>query len=583
MSGAKCGLDDAFASGCTRADVETMVVDALPNAETDWEEPIPLDEPAGPDLPIDAFPGQLGAFAEAVASSTQTPRSMAAVIALGAISAATRGRYAVDIPEHDWSEPVVIQVVAFALPGERKSAVVNEITAAISLWEREQRFENVQAIQEWMSRQRVLKKQLDVAEAAASKGRGPGEQGKSPEDLDRIRQAAAQELGEHENAVVHPTRIVADDVTPEKAKQMIVEQGGALAIISAEGTFFSILAGRYSESPSLEVMLNGHAGEPITVDRKTGPSLYTPRGFLTIAVACQPDVAESMGSVDGFRARGGAARILPAFLASAVGHRSIQANAVPADLRKAWDGNIRSILNHNPERPTDSAGYPQPCRLLLAGDAYRDFQDYRAWHEPQLKRGGSLGEIADWGSKLPGAVLRIAGLLHIATHERSEDHRIDAGTLRRAIEIGRYFTEHAKIMYRLMAGRRGQSDARQVLDAIRALGTPTTKREIHRKLQDRITFQKADLLNEPLKLLEEYGWIRTEREGKSLAVHLNPYSFPDNADNGATNHHQVTELSVLSGFSKQLYTKEQSDITAPERFGQAGTNSDGAFAGEVRL
>ncbi len=157
---------------------------------------------------------------------------------------------------------------------------------------------------------------------------------------------------------------MADDVTPEKAKQMIVEQGGALAIISAEGTFFAILAGRYSDSPSLEVMLNGHAGEPITVDRKAGPSLYTPRGYLTIAVACQPHVAETMGSVDGFQSRGGAARILPAFLASAVGNRSIEAQAIPATLKGQWETTIRAILNHSPVRPADSAGYPHAMPVV---------------------------------------------------------------------------------------------------------------------------------------------------------------------------------------------------------------------------
>ena len=103
----------------------------------------------------------------------------------------------------------------------------------------------------------------------------------------------AQALADHMRKVVYPLQIVADDIKPEKAKELIVQQRGALAIISAEGTFFAILAGRYSDSPSLEVMLNGHAGEPITVDRVGRPALYTPRGCLTIAVACQPASAQT--------------------------------------------------------------------------------------------------------------------------------------------------------------------------------------------------------------------------------------------------------------------------------------------------
>lgn len=540
-------------------------------AEPDWETPIPLDDPSGPDFPPDVLPGTLGAFAGAVAVATQTPLGMAAVMALGAISAATRGRYDVSIPEHDWSEPVVIQAVVFALPGERKSAVVKETTAPVSRWEREQHLDDERDIQEWMSKQRVFKKQLDAAEHAASKGREPGEQGKSPEDLGTIRQAAALELAQHEKKITRPTRIIADDVTPEQAKQMIVEQGGALAIISAEGTFFAILAGRYSDSPSLEVMLNGHAGEPITVDRKIGAPLFTPRGCLTIAVACQPHVAETMGSVDGFTARGGTARILPAFLASAVGSRGIEPGAIPGDLKHLWETTIRAILSHSPARAADSAGYPLPCPLWLDAGAYAAFQRYRAWHEPQLRRGGELGDLADWGSKLPGAVLRIAGLLHVATHERPKDTPISAGTIERAITIGGYFTEHARIMYRVMAGRSGQSAARQVLEVIRGLGTPTTKREIHRTVQNRTAFQKADDLTAPLALLEEYGWIRTERDGKSLVVYLNPYGQGDNSDNAPPNQPESPALSLLSLFSKESKQNPPEDIEPAESLKPTGT------------
>ncbi len=171
-----------------------------------------------------------------------------------------------------------------------------------------------------------------------------------------------------------------------------------------------------------------------------------------------------------------------------------------------------------------------PCRLLLDADAYSVFQRYRAWHEPQLRRGGELGDIADWGSKLPGAILRIAGLLHIATHERPEDHRIAAAIIERAVSIGRYFTEHAKVMYRVIAGRSGQSDARQVLDALRKLNendSPVPRWKLHRALRGRKSFERAAELNAPLALLEEFGWIHRSREStagrdKEL-ITLNPY------------------------------------------------------------
>jgi hypothetical protein len=63
-------------------------------------------------------------------------------------------------------------------------------------------------------------------------------------------------------------RLVADDVTPEAAASLLAEQGGRLAVLSAEGGIFATMAGRYSGGvPSLEVFLKGHAGDLLRVDR----------------------------------------------------------------------------------------------------------------------------------------------------------------------------------------------------------------------------------------------------------------------------------------------------------------------------
>jgi hypothetical protein len=48
-----------------------------------------------------------------------------------------------------------------------------------------------------------------------------------------------------------------------------IVDGGRMAIISAEGGLFDILAGRYSNGvPALDVWLKGHAGDPLRIDRK---------------------------------------------------------------------------------------------------------------------------------------------------------------------------------------------------------------------------------------------------------------------------------------------------------------------------
>ena len=88
---------------------------------------------------------------------------------------------------------------------------------------------------------------------------------------------------------------------------------------------------------------------------------------------------------------------------------------------------------------------------------------------------------------------------------------ISAITLHQAIAIVSYFEGHARIMYRMLRDRSKHSEARTVLGAIRKLGSPTTRREVHQRLRDRVAFAQAGDLSEPLAVLEEYGHIRCTR------------------------------------------------------------------------
>ena len=108
-------------------------------------------------------------------------------------------------------------------------------------------------------------------------------------------------------AVVVPSvpRIVADDITPEAAGSLMADQHGRLAILSAEGGVFDILAGRYSgERANLDVFLKGHAGDTLKVDRKGRPPEYIPRPALTVSVMIQPAVLVAIAKNGAFsRAR----------------------------------------------------------------------------------------------------------------------------------------------------------------------------------------------------------------------------------------------------------------------------------------
>ena len=60
------------------------------------------------------------------------------------------------------------------------------------------------------------------------------------------------------------SRLIVDDVSPERLATLLRDHGGRIAVLSAEGDIFDVMAGRYSKGgvPNLGVFLKGHAGDP---------------------------------------------------------------------------------------------------------------------------------------------------------------------------------------------------------------------------------------------------------------------------------------------------------------------------------
>lgn len=62
-----------------------------------------------------------------------------------------------------------------------------------------------------------------------------------------------------------------------------------------------------------------------------------------------------------------------------------------------------------------------------------------------------LSDITDWAGKFVGAVLRIAGILHVAQNPAMPMFVDDSGeTMERTVSIDRYFLKHAKAAHSLM-------------------------------------------------------------------------------------------------------------------------------------
>jgi len=460
-----------------------------------WAPLIPLGQGRHlPPFPAEALPGWTAEMVYAVAEFTQTPLDLAGSLALAALSTAAGGRAEVEV-RGSWREPTNLYTVVILPPGSRKSAVFAAMVASILTAEKALIERTTPIIVEAELAARVAGKAAEKAAIAAANA-----DTSSRDTLLAEATAAAM----HAEAITVPAKplLVADDVTSETATSWLAAQGGRLAVLSPEGGIFATIAGRYSGTPNLEVFLKGHAGDMIRVGRLSRDTEHIDKPALTLGLAVQPEVLRDIAGMPGFRGLGLLARILFALPENTVGRRKIGADPIPADVAADYSANLSNLV-------LTLADWTDPAVLVLTPEANNLILDIERAVEPHLAPGGAWANIVDWGSKYTGAVVRIAGLLHLAEHWRDGWGRpVAADTIQRASMIGDYYAAHALAAFDDMGADNTTRNARTVLSWIeRTASTAFTKREVFRALKCSQMPAAADF-DGPLAVLEAHGYLR---------------------------------------------------------------------------
>lgn len=466
-----------------------------------WESPVPLTA-AGelPPFPIAALPAWAGDMVAAVAEFTQTPADLSGVVFLGALAAAVGGRAEVEV-EPGWREPVNIYAAPAMPPGSRKSAVFREMICPL--------VDAEQAMQE-QAREDINERKitLEIAQQAARKAVETAAKVREAEADDAKADALAKAQWAESIQVPGWPRLVADDATPEALTSLLAGQGGRIAVLSAEGDLFDIMSGRYSKDgqvPNLGVFLKGHAGDLLLVDRKGRDPERIDKPALTIVVTIQPQVLLDIARRPVLRGRGLLARVLYSLPPDTVGYRRVSVEPVPAAIAETYHRNLKALA-------LSLADWTDPAVLMLTPEARKLLAEYQEEIEPRLRAiGGDLAELRDWASKLAGATGRIAGLLHLAADlDKGWGNPVEADTMAAAIDLGRYFTAHARAAFARMGTDPLVDDALAVLAWIeRSHPERFTRRDAHVSLS-RARFPKVGDLEPALALLSDHGYIRRE-------------------------------------------------------------------------
>jgi len=468
-------------------------------ATTEWEAPTPLEATiTAPPFPINSLPDTLRAFALAVAEHTQTPIDMSAVASLGVSSTCLQGKYLVQ-GKIGHTEPLNNYYVEVAKPGERKSAVCAIFEEPIKAYEKRKNEAFALEIAHSANIRQVLEKEMEALKNAVAKGK------KTYADMEE-KQA---ELNQHED--IRPIRLICGDVTPEALTSLLADNNGRMAMFSAEGGIFDILKGLYSQVTNIDTFLKAHCGDSIRVDRKGRQAEFIEKPCLTTVLFIQPDVLRELVGNDTFRGRGLVARFLYAFPQSTVGNRRYKTQPIPTEVEQKYRQLCEDMLDTQQK---------EPKLLTLSEEAETLSERFYNALEPRLGKDGDLEHMADWAGKLHGAVLRIAGLLHVvegistngkdfADIPHDFTQAITGQSMAAAVELGQYFLAHAEACYGICGGSEAERGAAYIIERL-----------MKRKPENFATrdilnwcrkFKTTQELTEPLAILAERDYIRENK------------------------------------------------------------------------
>jgi len=397
--------------------------------------------------------------------------------------------------------PLQIYVATVLKSGNRKTTVINEMASPF-------RQAEARLIEQLTPERKRLLSMRKTEELIIEKLRKQAASKSEPTAL--IEEIARREADLLEIPAI--PRYWTQDITPERLGVLMAENSGRMAVLSDEGGIFEILAGRYSgnAAPNLDLFLQGHSGSPVRVDRRSREAVLINSPSLTLVLTPQPDVLRSLSEHKAFRGRGLLARFLFALPPSPVGSRKHETIPIAAYTRDAYDCCITALLG------LPAASESIPFTLRFSRGAHAMWKDFQRSVEVQMAEDRPLHEIQDWGSKLPGAVARLAGGIHCSLHAgNSIPGEIDDEIAEVSIGLGGKLISNALSAFRIMQKPEKIEHAEKLLGWIVRNGQPEFHlRDMFRSHQSR--FGEMAAMMPAVGLLQDHAYIRPKDRERKL-------------------------------------------------------------------
>ena len=448
-----------------------------------WEKPKPFGKKVKlADFPLSCLPLAARNFLKETSDNIQVSYDMAVLPLLSVLSLCVQGKAIIKNPGGGNTETLNLYTLTIAEPGERKSGVFKAFTAPVYRFQKEENERREPLIREYQLKKSMLTKQLE----SVSKGKNT--------NVERAKELS-RELEELQP--VYPLTLNVTDTTPEALAAELVKNGERIGILNDEGGIFDILSGLYSSgTANIDLFLKAYDGSPYNVIRRTQQAVALDNPLITFGLMAQTEPFEKAMSNPQFSGRGLVHRFLYAFPESKTGKRTFVSTQVSDKAKHDYNNLIYKLLSIKP-----SAEIPV---ILCDKEAFNIFKNYHDSIEDNLKDGGTFEYMREWANKQLGRALKIAGIFHLCDHEPQEP--LSGQTALNAVRAAMWAENQALKAFNEIGGNDEEKSAKYVLNRIKKSGSlELSKREILRLCQK---YKSVDELEEPLNILEDFGYIR---------------------------------------------------------------------------
>jgi hypothetical protein len=467
------------------------------------------DEPPPPEFPIDSLLPEFKTYAEAVARGTLTDNTTAGAAVLGGVSAVVGTRILVRISQ-SWCYHAGLYLKLLAPSSYGKSSVIEAVDQPIRTLEANLRMDTADEVKRCRADVLYVEAQIKAKQAillsTLKKGEAAGDLPKQiaqlEDDLKALKAKATAPV------------LVADDFTVEAIVDVLEQNDERVTVTSGDTGIFNVE--RYSDNPSIELLLKCWKGEPHReIRRGRAEDADLKRPSMAMLVATQVENVRALAAKNpALVHRGLLPRFLPVIPEDRIGFRDIRdailnGKGIAHHKQAAFNDRLVRLARH-------IQGLEGGVVELSLDEAARETfiqccQDY----ENRMRPAGDLRPILEAAGKLPLQLQKLIGI-NWAMWASLQDEPIGtvtAAIVNRAAQQLDYFISQQHRLYDLLA----QAPVEALADKIRAWcdhnpGKTITRAKLRKSTARRVPLK---LFLEALEVLRKEGVIKIAEDTKT--------------------------------------------------------------------